>query len=525
MHIRKIDFKYFGLGLFLLITLFSVGAIGRVYLFDFGIIYNYGFLLSIGYKPFVDFTTPLLPALGLVQLLAFNIFGYNYLSGVLMALLIVVIEYVFLFAQLKNIIEHKRAALFGFLITISGVPLTSSLYYNHILLSLISTYFVLSYIDNVSGSKNQSNKYCRLFLISFLLLVKIHWGFAMLAVELLSDLFFGYLNTNKIIKKYLVFGLIFFIFSFVILFVSNQSSLTEFFINVRGFDFRLNVNLRGLVRYFLCFPNSIFDTIEINPFILTVILASSLYIHNENILKSSRVEVFYCAAIVFVSFVIVLNSMEPFTILLPLQILLLMKCEIIISKFRSILVKRALSRQIVVWLWLHFVFCGFCVINGSRKSYDEKTGVFGATPIRLKLHQNFGLTSRKAGHFFKGVSLSKTQISSFNFVDSILSKTKTDKIYFGPELEILNIVYRINPIKGFPLWVHPGLTTNLEREVELKKLFSNQMPEVIFLSKKRKDFLLFLDEEFLESNDFVKISGDDDVFIDCYLRGDRRSEE
>jgi hypothetical protein len=102
-----------------------------------------------------------------------------------------------------------------------------------------------------------------------------------------------------------------------------------------------------------------------------------------------------------------------------------------------------------------------------------------------------------------------------------MSYYKPNSVYFGPELEMFNIIYKIEPFKGFPVWVHPGLTVSGQMNTVLSKKLAKELPEIMFISRSRQHFLDFLDHENLVDNGYVLQNADSlDSFVLCYVYHD-----
>jgi hypothetical protein len=499
--------------------IYFIGAMGSVYLFDSTIIYEYGYLISKSYQPFLDFSTPLLPLAGYFQFLAYKCFGINYFSGIYAAFFFVLLQFATLFYLLIKITKNFNTSIsISLIISITGIPLISNFYYNHLLISIVSVLFILMYFE----AKVYSNKIT--FLIKFisltmLIMIKIHWGICILIFQFIYDLTIK--KKAKILKEYFLGFILIVVLSFIILYISNSSSLSNYFSYTSKLSIVSNINYDGLVKLLFNYPKKIISSIEINPVLLFLIITIPIFINKKFSLIKIKTELFLIIQIVAFSIFITINSTESNTIYLPLQIIILfLNLQYIENEFTSIEGYR-LKILIIIFLILHFFYAILCVINGNRKLYNELSGEFTNMPYvpRLFSKKHYEPKSQKVKTFFKGVSLSENQVASFNFVDSIINQQPTKKIFFGPELEILNIIYDIKPPKGFPLWIHPGLTILDVDITKLEKLLFNNSPDLIFISKKRSNFLPFLSNENMINRNYQKIEISNSYnFVDCYIR-------
>ena len=503
--------------------IFFVGALGKVYLFDSSIMYYYGYLISIGYTPFVDFSTPLLPSLAVFQLIAYNIFGYTYFSGIFFAFILVVFEYFVVYKLISNFLNNdKIASIFSFLLSVSAIPFTSNLYYNHVILALISIWFLIMYSEFKNSKLNVYFSFLNAVIISILLLVKIHWGVVVLVIQLFNELMFNRKGVKNVVYKFFTWGGIFISISFLVFYISNNASFYNYSENIKlistDFSFRTSINFRGLLKLLINLPSNITGGIEISPLSITLILLSPILFSFKKLFGQFKLEFVLILEVVFISFTLIFNSLETQTILLPLNALIILFFFIIFQNFNN------LSGVIYIFLFFHILFSFFYVINGNRKLYDELSGTFGEIGIMPKFHLNTGnsTSSPEVNLFFKGIDLTKNQVCAFNYIDSVVTKNKNCSIYFGPELEMFNVIYKVKPIKGFPLWVHPGLTVSNTMYNDLKNKLENSHPKIIFISKKRINFLPFLlDDSFLINNKYQKFGFDNDLsFVACYIRKD-----
>jgi hypothetical protein len=507
------------IALLILTILYFIGAAGSVYLFDSTIIYEYGYLISKGYQPFIDFSTPLLPLIGYLQNLAFSIFGFTYFSGIYAAYIVTLVQFLVLFALIMKITNKlDKAVLISFLISLCGIPIVSNLYYNHFLISIISIQFILMYFE----VKVKSSKFTMLFkfiLITIILMVKIHWGISMLFLQLIYDLKFQ--KKSNVIKDYL-FGLSILIFgSFAILYLSNNSSFYNYFSFSKKLSILANINYQGLMKLIINFPQNIFSVIEFNPVSIFILITIPVFYKKGWLGNSIKTELFITIEVLLFAILITLNSTETGTIYLPLQILILFLCLQYIEVEIPNNERFRLKLMIFLYLLLHFVYASINTVNGNRKLYNELKGEFTSMPLipRLFSKNKFYTKSKPISQFFKGVSLSENQVMSFDIIDSVINISKTTKIYFGPELEILNIIYKVEPIKRFPLWVHPGLSIPKDDINKLDLLFFNYAPDLVFISKKRSIFIPFINDENMKNHNYRKlVLNNNKYFIECYIK-------
>lgn len=501
--------------------IFFVGAKGNVYLFDSSIVYEYGYLISKGYRPFFDFSTPLLPLIGYIQYISFEIFGFNYNSGIYASFSIVMFQFFILFYLLYKIIDYKTAITFSFLVTIGGMPMIGNLYYNHFLVSIASISFLIMYFEIKSNNKNLVVQIIKFVLIFIILLIKIHWGIFLLLLQFIFDLTYSNKKILNIFKFY-VWGILFFIFfSFILFKITNNARILDFYYFSKKIKFSSNINYIGVLHLIINFPKNIFSTIELNPVSIFLIFIIPLFLKNDLFVKKIKLELFIILEIVFFSIFTSINSAEVGSVLIPLQFIILFLILIHVREELPYTEQFRIKYIIFFLLSIHIIFSIISVIYGSRKVYDETNGQFSeiSTSLPAFSKRNLISNSQEVNYFFKGVKLTDKQIISFNFVDSILKQNTGKHIFFGPELEILNVVYNNNPLRGFPLWVHPGLTVPKSELKKLEMIFENNLPDIIFISRKRESFLPFINDNKMEENNYHKFEDlNNKNFIFCYLK-------
>lgn len=505
----------------LISMLYFYNALGKTYLFDTSIIYYYAYLLDINYQPFVDFTTPLLPFNALIQKLFYSIFGLNYLSGVIGGYVIVIIEYISLFILFKRINKSIfMNILCSLIIVLSGIPLIGTLYYNHLLISIISVYFVFK-LFQLKTFRNHTNTVLNTIkglipylLISFVIMTKIHWGIYLLFFNLVFD--FIYLINRK---KSLIINLSFFILMILIISMLTNCDFTLFLHNVDDISLIENLNYNGVLSFFN-FPNKIFSNIELSPIFFLFIYMVMFFYSDFSIKKYLFNPLsFLFLSLIFFIFLAILNSAETQSIFIGLEVVSLVilfqiSYEVLKNDHNSF---KGFEIFIYTILIQFLLFLFQSVFFQTRKLWDFNKGDFNITSIHNFNTPKYYFSNKNPElySFFKYVKFNQDELNEFIKMDNKLRPFKTKNIYFGPELEMFNLVYRIIPLKGFPLWTHPGLSISKNKINLLETNFNFLSPELIVLSKSRIDFYPF--HKSIINKQYLKIS-DDNSIIEIYKK-------
>jgi len=166
----------------LVVLCFSYFA-GRkgLYLFDFGVNTKMGWLILNGWRPHVDFTTPIPPLCGLLSALAFRLFGVSYMATVVLASLTSATAFLLIANNLRRLpIPSTLSLLFSFVFVLPTLPAAGVFFYNH--LAMLLTVLLSSYcIRRIAVRQERCNHAVEIAmwgLAGLLLLTKLQYGIA-----------------------------------------------------------------------------------------------------------------------------------------------------------------------------------------------------------------------------------------------------------------------------------------------------------------------------------------------------------
>lgn len=178
--------------------------VGRhgIYLFDFSIIYNMGWLIFNGWQPFVDFKMPLMPLSGVLVALSFYLFGVSYYSAVKIAGIISVLSFIYIAQRLRKYLGYICGYIAAFLIILSTIPVEGTFYYNHLITLLCSIYLVLviNYIFEYKSflGKKETLLSAEIYLfVSLIMFNKIHIGLLVGGLFFFLEAFLSFKEKNK----------------------------------------------------------------------------------------------------------------------------------------------------------------------------------------------------------------------------------------------------------------------------------------------------------------------------------------
>ena len=73
--------------------------------------------------------------------------------------------------------------------------------------------------------------------------------------------------------------------------------------------------------------------------------------------------------------------------------------------------------------------------------------------------------------FFDKLKINHNQKRNFDYLNNVLGKYSSNKVFFGPELEMFYPAINAMHPRNWPLWMHPGLSWNEKYNTEMAKEF------------------------------------------------------
>ncbi len=472
------------------LTVYFNGIHG-IYLYDTSIVYYYGYLLKDHYIPFHDFITPLLPFPGLLQEFFYLVFGLNYISGVYAACCMVVLEFLSLYFLLTSLLSSKlNGFLYAFLLTLSSIPFIGNLYYNHFNIALVSVLLILGIYNLRKGGPGRFRLnaliIAQYILLAFIFLTKPQAGVYLCGTMLIIDLYFSYSAGARFkLMAWQAGGrLLTFIIAVTGVILLTHADMAGYLGYIRHISLMHNLARSSIYNY-TGLPTVIDSGIVLSPTL--IYLMYIFYLVSTRRLRTTRwypIDFLLITNVYIIGFILTMNSYEPMDALIPDVLLLMVFLEILVFSAKKHYFFRGSLKPAI--LTLIFCFSITYALSSFRKGLDETTGdrIAGFNPNKNRF--SFNEATPQLARFFDKIKVSESQYRNFIVIDSVIALSKSRKVFFGPELEMFNIVYGITPPKPWPVWVHPGLTvTDIEYSL-MDRTLKAYSAEIIVLSRPRQ---------------------------------------
>jgi len=505
-----------------------IGSHG-VYLYDFAIPYNMGWLIFNGWIPFVDFKMPLMPLSGILTSLSFSLFGVSYYSAVKLAGIVCAMCTVYMGFKLQKHIGYYLGYIAAFLIVLSTIPVHGTFYYNHLNMLLFSIYLILmtDYIleyKSFLGKKETISSLLIYFVIALILSNKLHIG--ILSGLLFVGLEVSFLLRGKIRLKDVALNLFIRILPLTILVVSmliwvnfNILDLVDNLFKSAHFFSSSYVDI-FMARMGSGTTDTVFSSVKINIYLTTLISVGLVCYHikfcKKNILATRLLYV-----IVFSLLVQILSfapSAEAPTIDVPFIMVFLIMIYIYFTKTLNaenfVEIEKIKFFSAIV-IGAVFITCATFMVHYSqsylRKSFNEAKDEFSLAALVPK---NEYISEVE---FFSGVKINHFQQKNFDYLNNILKKYSSSRIFFGPELEMFySASKRFQPPK-WPIWIHSNVSYDNNKEEDMREIVINQNYDLIILSKGRYVFTNFLNDYILENYSEIP-QKDSEMWIRVFVR-------
>ncbi len=266
---------------------------------------------------------------------------------------------------------------------------------------------------------------------------------------------------------------------------------------MKGKSYIKNILLFSVVLCIYMLPIIAFNIIPLSVFLrhgifmpLTaiaglLIMASVLYIvtfKNKDIPTMQDLSVLTLITIAYVlSFLIIMNSLEVLNIILCITVFFILVFDYLLIKNHN---HRTFFNRSFKPAFLICLFCYSVVYStfSIRKDFWHHDGGY----MKFFLEKSeFTDKQPELKRFFKHVKVSKESYRDYSIVDSVVKAVGTKNILFGPELEMFNIIYGIQPPKQWPLWFHWQLTVSERDTARMIKIAEDKKFDLIVLSPAR----------------------------------------
>ncbi len=499
-----------------------------IYLFDFSITYNMGWLIFNGWVPFTDFKMPLMPLSGILTALGFWLFGVKYYSAVKLAGIICAIGVLLIGKKLEKYLGSFFGYIAAAMIVLATVPITGTLYYNHLSMLLFSVYlvlvmdFILEY-KVFSGRRETFSSAMIYLFIALMVFNKLHIGVmaGMLFLGLEGSFFLREKNRLKDVVQHVAIRLMApFIFAAALLIWVNFNVLDLIDSVLHSAKTSSYVNNNSLMKRIGIGDEGVFSVAVIGVHLIIFFAIGLIFYHlkfcKKNVLMNALVCFLAVAPVVqVISFI---SSAEAPSIDVVFIMVYLVMVYVYFTK--TLDVKNNVEARRVQFICAIFVSslflpCAMFTMHYSskylRKSYDENTAIF-SSQYRVPRNKH-----NAENYFFSKVSITDAQKKNFNYLDQVLKDSKTEKVFFGPELEMFYPATAKFPPKRWPVWMHADVSYNSDNHLQMREIFMNQKYDIIFLSKNRYGFTSFVNDYIL--SEYVELKQvDPEVWIRVFIK-------
>jgi hypothetical protein len=516
------------IGVFIYEYNLRIGVEG-LYLFDSSISLNMGWLIYNDFLPFVDFKSPLMPLSGLLTSLGFWFYGINYFSSVKIASVLVLSAFLIIFSVIKRYLNLFNSYWSSALIILSTVPITGTLYYNH-LSALLFVIYIILIVDYVLQFRtflknNETIKSTIIFLvIGFLLLNKLHIGILCLLLFLIIECFL--MRKIDFRSKKIFLSIFIRIFPILFLFLALLFWIDFSFLKIYDSLFKstdissLNYSTYFFERLGFNDTNTIFSKSSISiglNFLIAIGIVNYHFKFYKNNLKANLMLIIIIGSLFVQLFSYLFSAEAPSIDLSFIMINLLIMYiyfnnDIYFQKNSNSKNSFHISKIFIIPLFISCALFSLYYSNfGLRKSFLVDSGKF---PMQKYIPKNFFNTDIK---FLYNVKINHNQKINFDYLNEVLINLKSDKIFFGPGLELFYPAFKSTQPNNWPLWLHKGLSYNSVNYSSMINSFRQQNYQIIVINKLRYDGTYFINN-YIKKNYMKKNSNNPDIWIDIYTK-------
>jgi len=477
-----------------------VSATGRrgVYFFDTSINYNMGWLIYNGRKPYIDFPMPLMPLSGILTALSFALFGIRYLASVYMAAILSGAGVLVCFGALRRILPWCYAAFFSVTLNAVAIPLVGTLYYNHLTVALAGMTICLLLARMAEGIAGRaSGGYALIYAAGAVVtLSKFHVGalilgavFAMHAWEILARPKFSIVSAIRELAISLIPALAIGLGFWIWLRCSPRLILE----NLLG-TASPRLSLHAIKDFFFG-SLDIRAQPELNGVLLVAAVgAVAFFMARRGWLKGAALRFVALAAMLLgCALFLALTSEESPSCNDAFYLLSLIALGLALDQAPKEQFEQGMQ---VAWAGMTIPFTAFLLfsvsytIEGSRRSYDELKGAY--VPYK---RSDLTFSSWESLPFFQGVSMRPAEVWQIQAMLSLIAQKPNAKVFFGPELEMLYAATGQLPARGWPLWIHQGVSVKDSEYPGFEAAFNQQDYDLVFLSMRRRSHTPFIEAD------------------------------
>lgn len=485
-----------------------------IYLFDFSIVYNMGWLIFNGLSPFADFKMPLMPLSGTLVALSFYLFGVSYYSAVKLAAIISALSFIYIGKRLQKHLGYVAGYIAAFLIISATLPVEGTLYYNHLSMLLYSIFLVLvlNYIFEYKSflGRRETLLSTEIYLfVALILFNKIHIGLLVGFLFFCLEAFLLMREKNKLIEVLpnlliRVFPIIFLLSALLIWIDFNILDLVDSLFHSASASKYIDKGSLMLRMGFVGDQSNIFSSAGINLFPISLFSAGLLFYHlkfcKKNIIASKLLYLIIASLLIQIASLI--SSAEAPTIDLPFIMLDLVM--IYVYLLQAVEIKNDKDSEKTKFIFTLFIAALFlsCAtfITCYSREYLRKANDGGAFVSKSAMSKNKYISDVE---FFDGIKINYNQKKNFDYLGAILHKYSSNTIFLGPEFEMFYPVANKFPPSKWPLWLHHNVSYKISKHDEMKEILVNQNYDVMIFSKSRSNLKLSLKNSDEEERDFT----------------------
>ena len=484
------------------VALFTIHVGDRgLYLMDTGSGALMGWLISHGWIPFHDFLSPVPPLPGVLIALGYRLFGTTFHSSVIMGALLTAIGYLAIVSLLRTMISRWVAIPFALTIVIATIPLIGFPFYNHVsyLFITILSVAVLRHLRLTErfADRSSSIRAGWLYLLAgAIMLVKVHVGVLyLLGVGVLE---WESSRTQSPISSRARWLALYYRTRYLLL----LWLVTLVYLGFRFHDIFHNIcGLGGAdtgpyaIKFFTMHMSMYLDhgtfsfdfpRLTIVPIILIVLSVSVFCLQQHN--RSPRIMRYLGFALFMLVATMLLSGTTAESSTLDISV---EACALLFVYFSLYELQPQWGRisallLMPLTLWMLY-FAGNYAVLGLRKDWIEGEAGYRTTS---------GIESTYTSNtpFFNQLHMRNDQRDTLDFIYNLHRQSPKKRIFFGGELEMLYPATGQFPPKGWPLWLHPGISVQPAMYPALHDAFIREHYDTVIFSVQRRWMTEFLDD-------------------------------
>ncbi len=475
-----------------------------VYLFDTGINHHMGWLIHEGWLPYRDFTLPLTPLSGLLTALGYEVFGITFKSAAYVAALLSALAFLYIFNCLRSLCAAWLAVIVALTVVLGTLPIIGTVYYGHLaeLLEAMVCARLFQIIFLCIQSSLRTHDRCMtevFFLCALLVLTKFHvgavFGLLALAIDCWCLLRIFRVPPWGAVKSIaLQWGPSLVIAALFLAWLRfDVAAISHDLLHTATFQFfGLMANRDAWIDASTQSVPDIHAMPQLTPlyFALSVSALGVACWHQRRLKGTVRAAFGFSLVLLIVHAGLAFMSGETSSAGLGVMLLALFGAGVaLVREDQGESQRRDLAKALAVAAFLPIValqlhFEGLSIYLMARKSWNEATGQFPRPAPASAL----GLRNDVAVPFFRDIWVRPDQKAVFEYCYQLSAENPDKTIIFGPELEMFYAATNRLPPRGWPLWLHPGVSVNAASFPILADRLRETKPAIIIFATARQGF-------------------------------------